>query len=319
MIRFAIYLFILLISSEVSGQVLHQRVSQSQISIGQPVTINYIVDAKPSDTILFTEKSETIKARSITESGDLSKDGIDFEIVSDFRDTNLFINGQKKWVGEYVITAWDSGLYVLPGPQIIINDSTFYFENIAIATHLSTPIDSVDLYDIRENFTELPIQPFSIIDFFTSYWWVILIILILALAIARFIKNRNESDREDEIKPPSLKDRTILAINSLDSSKLWEKDELKRHFVELSYILRSYLTSRYSISLLDKTSYQTKILLTEKGLNKETVDVVARILSQSDMVKFAKSKPELIEILRISTLAKQIVVETSPLEFDNVE
>ena len=204
-------------------------------------------------------------------------------------------------------------------PQIIINDSTFYFENIAIATHLSTPIDSVDLYDIRENFTELPILPFTVIDFFTSYWWVVLIILILALAITRFIRNSKENDREDEIKPPSLKDRTILAINSLDSSKLWEKDELKRHFVELSYILRSYLTSRYSISLLDKTSYQTKILLTEKGLNKETVDVVARILSQSDMVKFAKSKPELIEILRISTLAKQIVVETSPLEFDNVE
>ena len=79
------------------------------------------------------------------------------------------------------------------------------------------------------------------------------------------------------------------------------------------------MTSRYNISLLEKTSYQTKIVLTEKGLNKETVDVVARILSQSDMVKFAKSKPELIEILRISTLAKQIVVETSPLEFDNVE
>ena len=94
---------------------------------------------------------------------------------------------------------------------------------------------------------------------------------------------------------------------------------MKKHFVELSYILRSYLTTRYDISLLEKTSYQTKILLTEKGLNKETVDVVSRILSQSDMVKFAKSKPELIEILRISTLAKQIVVETSPLEFDNVE
>ena len=87
MMRFSIYLFLLLISFEVDGQVLHQRISQSQISIGQPVTINYIVDSKPTDTILFNGKSGVIKARSITESGDLSKEGIDFEIVSDFRET----------------------------------------------------------------------------------------------------------------------------------------------------------------------------------------------------------------------------------------
>ena len=94
---------------------------------------------------------------------------------------------------------------------------------------------------------------------------------------------------------------------------------MKEHFVELSYILRSYLTSRYDISLLEKTTYETTVLLTRKGLEEETVDVIIRILSQSDMVKFAKSKPDVIAILRISALAKQVVAETSPLDFDNVE
>ena len=84
-------------------------------------------------------------------------------------------------------------------------------------------------------------------------------------------------------------------------------------------ILRMYLTSRYEISLLEKTTYETKLLLTQKGLNDETVEVIARILSESDMVKFAKSEPDVIAILRVSTLARQIVAETSPLEFDNVE
>ena len=84
-------------------------------------------------------------------------------------------------------------------------------------------------------------------------------------------------------------------------------------------ILRMYLTSRFEISLLEKTTYETKLLLTQKGLNEETVEVIARILSESDMVKFAKSEPETIAILRVSTLARQIVAETSPLEFDNVE
>ncbi len=123
----------------------------------------------------------------------------------------------------------------------------------------------------------------------------------------------------DEERPISLKQRTLIAIEALEDAKLWERDQLKEHFVELSYILRSYLTSRYNITLLEKTTYETTIVLTEKGLNEDTVNVILRILSQADMVKFAKSKPDTISILRISTLAKQIVAETSPLEFDNAK
>jgi RNA-binding protein YhbY len=105
----------------------------------------------------------------------------------------------------------------------------------------------------------------------------------------------------------------------LDNAKLWEKGKLKEHFVELSFILRSYLTSRYTVSLLEKTSFETKLILAKKGLNEGTIVAIARILSESDMVKFAKSEPELMAILKVSTLAKQIVAETSPLEFDNAK
>ena len=124
---------------------------------------------------------------------------------------------------------------------------------------------------------------------------------------------------EPLFKAMSLKERTLLAIDALDNEKLWEKEKLKEHFVELSYILRSYLTARYSITLLEKTTYEAKLLLTQNGLNEDTVENIGRILSESDMVKFAKSKPEVISILRVSTLARQIVAETSPLDFDSVE
>jgi len=137
--------------------------------------------------------------------------------------------------------------------------------------------------------------------------------------IARRRRWDREIENREDIRPMNLKERTIKAIEALDASELYNKGQLKEHFVELSYILRSYLTSRYNISLLDKTTEQTKIILTKQGLNDETVDTIARILSQSDMVKFAKSKPEVISILRQSTLVKQIIAETSPLDFDNVD
>jgi len=37
------------------------------------------------------------------------------------------------------------------------------------------------------------------------------------------------------------------------------------------------------------------------------------------MVKFAKSSPDELSVLRISVLAKQIIAETSPIEFENVD
>ena len=182
---------------------------------------------------------------------------------------------------------------------------------------LVDPIDGVDLYDIKENFADIPPKPFSIVDFLKSHWWWIALIVVGVIVFILLKRRKREEPKEE--KPLSLRQRTLFAIDALEKAKLWEKDRLKEHFVELSMILRMYLTSRYEISLLEKTTYETKLLLTQKGLNEETVEVIARILSESDMVKFAKSEPDVIAILRVSTLARQIVAETSPLEFDNVE
>ena len=313
------YLLVFFCVQNVAGQKLHQKVSESQLVIGQPVELTYSVVTAKDDTVSFKEKADEIEARSITKTGDLSSEGISFEITKPFSDTFLFHAKSKEWIGHYTITAWDSGLFVIPGPALIINDSTYYFDDIAIACYLVDPIDGVDIYDIREEFADIPEKPFSILDFIADNWWWLLMILFAIIAFFTFRKKKDEDDDIEEEKSISLKERTILAIEALEKAKLWEKDQLKEHFVELSYILRSYLTSRYDISLLEKTTYQTKLLLTQKGLNPETVDSIAYILSESDMVKFAKSKPDLVAILRVSTLAKQIVAETSPLEFDNAE
>lgn len=318
MIKQLLYLSCILFSFYGMGQKLSANISESILYIGQPVTISYGVSSGKNDSLIFIPKIENIKARSVTKSGDLSTDGVDFEITDEFVDTFIIDGKIKRWVGQYVVTAWDSGLYIIPGPKIIINDSSYQFSDLTVSCMLVDPIDGIDLYDIKENFADIPAKPFSIIDFLKTHWWWLSIIAI-GLIFFIFIRRRNKEEPEEAEKPMSLRQRTLFAIDALEMAKLWEKNQLKEHFVELSMILRMYLTSRYEISLLEKTTYETKLLLTQKGLNEDTVEVIARILSESDMVKFAKSEPDTISILRVSTLAKQIVAETSPLEFDNVE
>lgn len=321
--KYAIYI-LLFFASTFNGraQQLSEKISHDNILIGEPVSVKYIVKTKLADTLAFTKKIDAIKARFTDEGGSLSKKEAEFELVEPFRDTVIALATNKKWIGEYIVTIWEDGEYIIPGPTISINDSTYRFDDLAVEVTLVGQKKDVDLYGIRENFAEIPVEPFSLIKFLKENWWWMAIV-VAALLLGWLIARRRRWDREienrEDIRPMSLKERTIMAVDALDKSELWNKEQLKEHFVELSYILRSYLTSRYNISLLDKTTEQTKIILTKQGLNVETVDDIARILSQSDMVKFAKSEPDIISILRQSTLVKQIIAETSPLDFDNVD
>ena len=316
--------FLLFFGSTFNGltQQLLEKISQDNILIGEPVSIKYIVKTSLTDTLAFAEKQDVITARLKEQGGSLTKKGAEFEVIEPFQDTIIALGMNKKWIGEYIVTTWEDGEYIIPGPSISINDSTYRFDDLAIEVTLVAAKDDIDLYEIRENYTDIPDEPFSPMKFIKKNWWwivIVLVTLILGWLIARRRRWDREFENREEVRPMNLKERTIKAVEALDKSELWNKNQLKKHFVELSYILRSYLTSRYNISLLDKTTEQTKILLTKQGLNDETVDTIARILSQSDMVKFAKSKPDTISILRQSTLVKQIIAETSPLDFDNVD
>ena len=139
---------------------------------------------------------------------------------------------------------------------------------------------------------------------------------VFGFIIYRFLKNRNRFDSEKTILL-SLEERTLNAIDALEKRKLWEEDRLKEHFVQLSYILRSYLTERYSISLLEKTTHEARLLLEEIALNKSTISSIISVLSEADMVKFAKSKPDVNSILLVSRMARVIVKETRPIESEN--
>ena len=312
-----IYIAFLLISFSGVSQKLSSNVSVKKILIGEPIMLTYSVTLDKNGTIDFEEKHDNIIGNT-SGGGTLTKRDAKFEITKAFTDTTKLRNNDKQWTGRYTVTIWDSGTFILPAPHISIDDSSYKFQDIVIYADYTKQVNGLDIYDINESFTEIPAEPFSFSEFLGNNWWWLIIVLIIPIYFLVKRGKRNEMP-EPLFKAMSLKERTLLAIDAIDNEKLWEKEKLKEHFVELSYILRSYLTARYSITLLEKTTYEAKLLLLQKGLDKDTVENVGRILSESDMVKFAKSKPEVISILRVSTLARQIVAETSPLDFDSVE
>ncbi|MCR9171713.1 MAG: hypothetical protein NXI10_04425 [bacterium] len=300
------------------GQQLDAKISKTSAKIGEPLTLRYTLKTGSKDTIVFYEKYGEIPMRAYG-GGQLSNNGFAAEILTNFSDSSYKIRGGKEWLGEYEVMIWDSGTFIIPGPKIVINDSTFFFDDIRVYVDFSAKKSGVDLYDIRENYAKLPEEESAFIGWVKRNWWIVAIVIAAAIGLLWFINKRKPKEPIRITKAMSLKERTLAAIDALENERLWEQDKLKEHFIELSYIMRSYLTARYDIALLEKTTFQTKQLLLQKGLNDDTVDTIVRILSHSDMVKFARSMPDEIAILKISTLARQIVAETSPLEFDNYE
>lgn len=296
------------------AQELQATSSAIRIVIGDPVTLTYSVKCDKNDSIIF-EQPDAINAYISDPDAQTKKEEIELEFLEPIFDTAIIRNDSQKWISKFTVTAYDSGKIIIPGLQMIINDSLMYFKDLQFTCDLIPANDTLDIYDINEGFADLPDLPFSFTRFVKNNWWWLLLIIVIPVLYFAVQKRQSKQYAEPE-KKTSLKERTLIAIDALEAAKLWEKGELKKHFVELSFILRSYLTARYPISLLEATTYQTKQLLREQGLNDDTIEVIIRILNMSDLVKFAQSKPDVIDILKTCTLARQIVAETSPLEID---
>ena len=96
------------------------------------------------------------------------------------------------------------------------------------------------------------------------------------------------------------------------SEELWLNHELQEHFVRFSYLLRMYLTERFQVSFLDKTTYQSKILLKKIDINESTRTKIGELLTASDFVKFADSSISNERIASLKIAIENVLEDTSP-------
>lgn len=294
--------------------------SQNSIFIGEKITLTYQITLPSKSNYKFIPENSIIPCYLTSKKGILANStSNDIEILVPFHDTVIGKQNAREWIGTYEITAWDSGSFILENATIIIDDSTFTLPRIELSAQLVKGKKGQDIYDIRESFAEIPSEPFSLNKFAQNNWWWLFPVLFMLIAYFWYQWLKKKSQKPAVIKELSLKERALLAIDALEKDRLWEKQQLKEHYIELSFIIRSYLSSRYEVNLLEKTTKETKLLLQQKGLHSETIRVIGLILNESDMVKFAKSQPEEIAVLKIAQLARQVIAETSPIEFKNAE
>lgn len=288
----------------------------NNLQIGEQTELVYeFLIQSGSEAVKFEPFSKMIPCEKRLANSNLSSHNAELEIIGEFKDTILKQKAFKLWRGIYKITVWDTGQIIVPTTTISLNDSIFTFGQAYLNVSMPKTEEGKDIYDIKESFVEVETDYISLIK---SYWWILALIIGLIVAFYLY-KKRKKNVAFENIKELNLKERTLLALEGLEKANLWNKDQMKEHYIELSFIFRSYLASRYELNLLEKTSYETALLLAKKELSKDTIQTIKTILDYADLVKFAKAKPTEFDVLKNMAQVRQIVAETSPLEIEHAQ
>lgn len=230
--------------------------------------------------------------------------------IIDVKDSSYTLKNVKMNQRVYSLVAWDSCELSLDGFKYRTENKTIESEKVYLKVSFYEAIEGIEIYDIRESFSSWKASGSRSI----IIW--LLIISALALALLSFIfwvKRTLERRKKNHHFIP-LEERVILDINRLYSEELWLNQKLQEHFVRFSYLLRSYLTERFEVSFLDKTTYQSKILLKKIDLHEASRTKIVELLTASDFVKFADSSVSNERIAFLKNAIINVIEETTPKE-----
>lgn len=194
---------------------------------------------------------------------------------------------------DLLITSFDSSLYLLPAFIAIDGRDTLYSNQVALKVsspdvNLENPEEYNDIKDVWR-------PPFVLADYYALIYGV-LFALFLICVIGYFVQRmRNRPDKEaivDEGPKLPPHEQAMLELKNIREQKLWQQGHNKEYYTAITDTLRRYMTARYHISVLEKTSSEIlDVLRNEEPGNKEVYDLLKQILQLSDFVKFAKLHP----------------------------
>jgi hypothetical protein len=246
--------------------------------IGQQTKIRLEVAANRDQSLQIPVITDTIRA------------GVEVLEMSKI-DTVDIGNNRVQLKYDYLITSFDSALYLLPPFCAIVGTDTVYSNELALkVSTLPVDTESKQFYDIKD-----VIKPkFVLSDYLLIVLYVFLGLVALGLiayVVYRIINKKSliPFKKEEPYVPPHI--RAVKELDEIKAQKLWQQGRIKEYHSEITDILRKYIDARFEIGAMEMTSGE--ILQTIKGYSDADTasDNLKQILVLADFVKFAKYNP----------------------------
>lgn len=238
------------------------------------------------------------------------------EISKNFKtDTLRLANGNLSINYRMPVQVFDAGYYKLP-PFLYVAGTDSVFSNSVTLNVVPVAAEAVDEINDYSAIADAPPASWldNLPDWVVEYWWALLIgVILLAVIIYLVIyglRHRTKKPARVVYLPPY--EEAMCSLQALKSKELWQNGNSEHYFVELTSILRRYLSRRFNVSAPEMTTTQ---FLEEASRNPVLVShntQLRRLLELADFIKFAKGQSLPDENEEAFNIVLNFVMSTRP-------
>ena len=213
-----------------------------------------------------------------------------------------------------LITGFDSGLFKIPAFQFAVIPNTG--KPYVLQTDSFQLLVQTVAVDTTKGFKPIKNIIFVNASWLDYLWYIlggVLLVLLTILGVVYYMKHRKPKPDAPKEPPIPLQDRVLAQLAALEEKQLWQKNQVKEYYIELTDIVRSYIEERFKTHALELT---TDELLQKAEVHKELqkyVTILTVILQTADLAKFAKWQPLPQEHFDAMENAKKFVDTSRPI------
>lgn len=264
--------------------------SDNLVFLGDPITVKIIV--KTTDDI------GEIKVKSKENPFDIIR-----EFPTEKHKQNEYSVFEKKMtimffkVGEFNIGSFDIDL--IKSGKVFLSKPT---NSIPVTVKTTLKSEDKDIKPLKD-LIEIKGNPILVIGL-----GMLLIGLIIGIILlVWYLKRRKQRVPKPQAPPLSPLEELELHINKLWEKRFFETGKAKLHFIELTQIMKHFLSRQYGFNAEDLTTYETLYFLKHHEKDTALWDNWGYTFDTSDLVKFAKFEPDTPVMHRVFNTLKEII------------
>lgn len=288
------FILTFLYSVDANAQQVEASIDTASIRIGEQIKYNISIESDSTDLVVFPE-GQTFSPMEMVES---------FPV-----DTNR-VQDRFRLIKEYALTQWDSGSFTIPQQRVTINNKTVLTDSLLVeVANVAVDTTKQKMFPIKPS-VEVP----SGISVPEWAWWLLGILVLLAVGIFLFFRRRKRKAEAAKKLPPY--EQAIFELQQLDNSHLLEKHELKEYYSQLSAAVRRYLDGEVYDHAMESTTGELIYYLENEretghlNLSDATITRLKVILERADLAKFANSRPDVITAKEDRSSVENVINDT---------
>lgn len=286
-----------LFTAHAQGATVRFETATQTFTVGDAVLLDLVVDHAPGQRVLLP-------------SLEMDWGAIELQGVTQ-PEITLIENGMERTSIVVQVTAWEPGDYITPPFEVRLASadgtiSTLPVQPFPLRVESVLNPDDLNARDIK---------PQASLPFGTGGSRLVLLgigalvavaVVVLAVALRKRRAGSEVVAKITDDRPPHI--IALAELDEIEQADLVAAGQFQQHYTRISETIRRYLEREFELTAMEETTYELQRSLRENGiLDKGLQKHVIGLLQESDIVKFAKIRPNPTDASQLPEKARQFV------------